>query len=667
MQNVLITTEGIQKNLKRFKPLDAICEYIWNGFDADATRIRVNLHEGQFGFIDMIEIVDNGVGICFDELSSKFQKFNDSSKYRDEQYTTLPKGRRGIGRLTFFLFATDCQWETVYRKEDTNYRYYISMNKDHLNQYDDNGGNQPSKTEDETGTIVRIKQIDTLDKKEIIQKIKDEFFWFLELNKSNGYTIFVDDEEIDYSDYILYKQEIDLSQQGLLHQYDIVFVQWNVKLGTEYSRLYFKDSKGKERYKETTKLNRQADQFYHSVYIKSDYFDDFHWINSAMEGQESLFPNKQDEEYKKLIDYINAFLMQQRKKYLKEASDKYIEGLVENKIYPDFDDSSVVGQYQRQQLNNLVGAIYTAQPKVFSGLNDDNKKILIGMLNLILENGDKPELYNILKQVIELDDIEMRELSNILQYTSLNRISKTIQLLSDRLKVVQTLKEIVFSKDYKTFERHIQSIVEDHYWLFGEQYSLITSAEPDFEQALQGLIKKEQGIDEKVTIDHEDKNKEMDIFMLKQDRQGKITDNVVVELKRPNVRLGSKEVDQIKKYMRVIKSDNRFNAGNVKWTFYLVGNDYDSSQYIEGELESHQVHGKPFLIHTQDKNLTNIFVMRWSEIFDDFSKRYDFLMNKLEFERSLWIEQHENADDAVNSLKDNTAKEAEAVVPKRKA
>ena len=62
----------------------------------------------------------------------------------------------------------------------------------------------------------------------------------------------------------------------------------------------------------------------------------------------------------------------------------------------------------------------------------------------------------------------------------------------------------------------------------------------------------------------------MDIFMLRQDRQGKITDNVVVELKRPNIRLGAKEVDQIKKYMRVIKSDNRFNAGNVKWTYDRV-------------------------------------------------------------------------------------------------
>lgn len=37
MKNVLITPEGIQKNLKNIKPLDAICEYIWNGANSART------------------------------------------------------------------------------------------------------------------------------------------------------------------------------------------------------------------------------------------------------------------------------------------------------------------------------------------------------------------------------------------------------------------------------------------------------------------------------------------------------------------------------------------------------------------------------------------------------------------------------------------------------
>ena len=50
MKSVLITPEGIQKNLKNVKPLDAICEYIWNGFDAEATVVKIKLHENGLGF-----------------------------------------------------------------------------------------------------------------------------------------------------------------------------------------------------------------------------------------------------------------------------------------------------------------------------------------------------------------------------------------------------------------------------------------------------------------------------------------------------------------------------------------------------------------------------------------------------------------------------------------
>jgi len=118
--------------------------------------------------------------------------------------------------------------------------------------------------------------------------------------------------------------------------------------------------------------------------------------------------------------------------------------------------------------------------------------------------------------------------------------------------------------------------------------------------------------------------------------------------------------------MHVIKSDSRFNAGNVKWTFYLIGNEYDTSHYIEGELESHVNFGEEHLIHSQDKGLTKIYVLKWSEVFDDYSKRHDFLMERLKLEEKLWLETHQSADEAVDSVVDNSAKLSEAIIPKSK-
>lgn len=66
--------------MKNIKPLDAICEYIWNGFDAFATQVEVELNRNKMGLINMITIRDNGCGINYDELKYKFQPFNDSKK-----------------------------------------------------------------------------------------------------------------------------------------------------------------------------------------------------------------------------------------------------------------------------------------------------------------------------------------------------------------------------------------------------------------------------------------------------------------------------------------------------------------------------------------------------------------------------------------------------------
>lgn len=98
MKSVLITPEGIQKNLKNIKPLDAICEYIWNGFDAFATQVEVELNRNKMGLINMITIRDNGCGINYDELKYKFQPFNDSKKANvsQKQIIRYLMGEKGL-------------------------------------------------------------------------------------------------------------------------------------------------------------------------------------------------------------------------------------------------------------------------------------------------------------------------------------------------------------------------------------------------------------------------------------------------------------------------------------------------------------------------------------------------------------------------------------------
>lgn len=84
---VVLTSRSIQHILKSYNPEKAISEYIWNGFDANATEVDINIKyaNNEFGFAESMEIIDNGDGICYEELPEKFKVFYDSTKRKEKK------------------------------------------------------------------------------------------------------------------------------------------------------------------------------------------------------------------------------------------------------------------------------------------------------------------------------------------------------------------------------------------------------------------------------------------------------------------------------------------------------------------------------------------------------------------------------------------------------
>lgn len=42
-EKIILGSNGIKRVLRKFSPVEAIAEYIWNGYDADATKIDVQI------------------------------------------------------------------------------------------------------------------------------------------------------------------------------------------------------------------------------------------------------------------------------------------------------------------------------------------------------------------------------------------------------------------------------------------------------------------------------------------------------------------------------------------------------------------------------------------------------------------------------------------------
>ena len=87
--------------------------------------------------------------------------------------------------------------------------------------------------------------------------------------------------------------------------------------------------------------------------------------------------------------------------------------------------------------------------------------------------------------------------------------------------------------------------------------------------------------------------------------------------------------------------------------------------FLEGELENNKVHGEENLVYWVDNGMTKIYVLKWSEIFDEFSKRHEYLLEKLKLEETLWLKQHDSADDVVADIANNSATMDKPLIPKR--
>jgi hypothetical protein len=661
MRKVEITTPGIVKALRRYDYKQAISEYVWNGFDAKASEVQIWFHSNEIGNISEVRIVDNGYGIPKEELKVKFLPFFESEKEIDpnlRRNTSAVHGKNGVGRLTFFHFASAATWQTIYETDGEKYEYEIYVDSENLNIYD---SSEISPTHSSTtGTEVTFTGIHTITahnfESDIAEFLMKEFGWFLELNSAKSYSLKLNGVPLDYSSMKGDEDSFVFNPNGTT--FDIRYIRWEERQNREYSRYYFIGSDDEERGKKTTTLNNKGDHFYHSVYIKSSYFDNLAnigWTEEEIkdEYQGSFFDIKTDSIFKDLMEVVDLFLKEKRRPFLRAYTDHLISDFRSNGAFPKFGQTEW-DKIRRKQLEDVIREMYQIEPRIFSRLNTEQKKIFTHFLNLIIDDGEMDRLLDILGEVVDLRPEDRGDLAEILKTSRLSNIIKTIQLIEDRYTTIEQLKALVFNPELKANERdHIQKFVEKHYWIFGEQYHLVTAAEPKFEEALRRYVHYLRDEVSEVQIDHPDKYKEMDIFMVRWDVRDDIISNVVAELKHPRIHLGKKQLDQVHTYMGVILKQEKFNAPNMFWEFYLVGKRFDQSGYIEGQLENAQAHGEKSLVFKTSRY--KIYIKKWSEIFTEFEIRHNFLNQQLKLQREKLIVEGDNADEIVELANQNSA------------
>jgi hypothetical protein len=168
-------------------------------------------------------------------------------------------------------------------------------------------------------------------------------------------------------------------------------------------------------------------------------------------------------------------LVKLRKPYLIIQSDQLLKELKEEQLIPNLPD---FGIYDEESYGDLLKTIYTITPSLFVGKSNPEKKFICATFAGLLSTQDDILIQTILEQLQELSEDEKGDLIEILKRTSLSNVIKTIKEIDHRLEVINKLKVLISVHEKETLEvKHIQKILDDNFWLFGEQFRLFSSTE----------------------------------------------------------------------------------------------------------------------------------------------------------------------------------------------
>ncbi|MEL6537267.1 MAG: hypothetical protein AAFQ98_17730 [Bacteroidota bacterium] len=93
----------------------------------------------------------------------------------------------------------------------------------------------------------------------------------------------------------------------------------------------------------------------------------------------------------------------------------------------------------------------------------------------------------------------------------------------------------------------------------------------------------------------------------------------------------------------------------MTWKFFLVGRKFDSTGFIERMIKTNTLHGETSLIYN-DEGRIKVYAKKWSEIFNEFEIRHNFINEKLLLEREQLMVFNDSVEEIVSNSINNTAR-----------
>lgn len=244
-----ISDNGIKKHFKNFEPWQSLFELAWNGLDARAKNISIEMVENDMDGVQSITVLDNGDGIDIVHIKDNFGKFNDSSKKED----MAQHGLHGRGRLAFHKLANYAKWWTRCAAGIASIEVHAAKIREYKGEEVSAESLPTVLAPLATGTVVELSSLLTNlpSETELLQKFSVEFGWYLALNEDrsitiNGIPVVVPPHQIS-------NRAINSGSAT----FDVKVLCWEDRPSSEKSYIYLLDSDGKTRHKSLSNFNQK--------------------------------------------------------------------------------------------------------------------------------------------------------------------------------------------------------------------------------------------------------------------------------------------------------------------------------------------------------------------------------------------------------------------------
>jgi hypothetical protein len=609
------------------KPIPALAELIWNAVDADSHIVEVVIQRGEMA-AGYITVRDDGHGIPYRDAPELFGRLGGSWKAlarHSKARRRFLHGRDGKGRLKALALGRVADWSVVYRAGTGDLRAYsISIVGDDIRDVR-LSEEKPAEPDARPGVTVRISelysQLAGTDSDGLAQQLEETFALYLA--DYSDVQITVSGVRLDPAAQIARRTHIELppieAESNKTFPASLDVVEWKKPTGRV---LYLCDERGMPLRPVDTRFHTPGYHF--SAYLRSDYFESAR-TEGSLDLAELQAPFIAIRE--KALDAIRDLAA-------KSASDReraLVQQWQTEQVYPyKGKPSSPLEKVERQVFDVVAMQLHKHLPN-FETVPRKTKAFHLRMLRQAIEKSPE-DLQLILREVVDLPARDQRALAKLIRETSLGAIIKATTLVTDRLKFIAALEELVFQKDLKAVLKErtqLHRLLADNTWIFGEEFNLTV----DDESLTQVLRKHLKAGGSPAIVDSPVKRGDgrkgiVDLMLTRALRTARAEelDHLVIELKAPSVVLGAPEIQQVKSYAFAVADDERFRDVKARWTFWVLSNEMDGTARREASQEG-RPHG---CIYASNEPEIRIWVKTWGQVVTENKGRLRFFQESLE-------------------------------------